>query len=166
MQDIRKPPVLCNRCHLQAYISPITFVCVDCFQIHDMADDMVLVSNAITTQHVPSLSGNVQSLATAVSLQHGDHLWGCPKDMKRQKCTVSLLNRIGLAANVLLCYILMRYLKTSYFFSSISLPNRKQDCNPMVISVSMSAIFFCISWFLARGTPNCILWTSQYVNKL
>lgn len=36
----------------------------------------------------------------------------------------------------------------------------------MVISVSMSAIFFCISWFLARGTPNCILWTSVHVNKL
>lgn len=27
----------------------------------------------------------------------------------------------------------------------------------MVISVSMSAIFFCISWFLASGTPNWIL---------
>lgn len=45
----------------------------------------------------------------------------------------------------------------SHFFSSISLPRARHDCSPMVISVSMSAIFFCISWFLASGTPNWIL---------
>lgn len=44
-----------------------------------------------------------------------------------------------------------------YFFSSMSLPNCRQDWRPMVISVNMSAIFFCISWFLAIGTPNWIL---------
>lgn len=39
----------------------------------------------------------------------------------------------------------------------MSLPRARHDCSPSVISVSMSAIFFCISWFLARGTPNWIL---------
>lgn len=39
----------------------------------------------------------------------------------------------------------------------MSLPSCRQDCRPRVISVSMSAIFFCISWFLANGTPNWIL---------
>lgn len=45
----------------------------------------------------------------------------------------------------------------TYLFCSISLPKVRHDCNPMVISVNMSAIFFCISWFLASGTPNWIL---------
>lgn len=45
----------------------------------------------------------------------------------------------------------------THFFSSISLPRARHDCRPIVISVSMSAIFFCINWFLARGTPNWIL---------
>ena len=44
-----------------------------------------------------------------------------------------------------------------YFLSSMSRPSCRHDWRPMVISVSMSAIFFCISWFLASGTPNWIL---------
>ncbi len=29
-------------------------------------------------------------------------------------------------------------------------------CRPIVISVDMSASFFCINWFAARGEPNCL----------
>ena len=47
--------------------------------------------------------------------------------------------------------------RDTHFFSSMSLPRARHECRPMEISVSMSAIFFCISWFLASGTPNWIL---------
>ena len=57
----------------------LTLIRVDCLQIHDVADDVVLVRDAIAPQHVTSLSGNVQRLATAVPLQHGDHLRGCSR---------------------------------------------------------------------------------------
>lgn len=51
----------------------------------------------------------------------------------------------------------LRSQRFPHFFSSMSLPSCRQDCSPTVISVSMSAIFFWISWFLASGTPNWIL---------
>lgn len=64
----------------------------------------------------------------------------------------------------------MQYKIQPYFFSSMSLPSWRQDWRPMVISVNMSAIFFCISWFLASGTPNWILMQKttllfMFVNK-
>ena len=56
-------------------------------------------------------------------------------------------------------------LVSPYFFSSMSRPSARQDCKPMVISVNMSAIFFCISWFLASGTPNWILSAKNKIIK-
>lgn len=52
-----------------------TLICVDGLQVHDMSDDVVLVCDAVSSQHVSGLSGDIQGLATAVPLQHGDHLW-------------------------------------------------------------------------------------------
>ena len=43
-----------------------------------MSDDVVFIRDAVTTQHVSCHSSNVQSLATGVSLDQGDHLWGGP----------------------------------------------------------------------------------------
>lgn len=53
----------------------LTFVRVDSLQVHDVADDMVLVCDAVSSQHVSGLPGHVQGFTTAVPLQHGDHLW-------------------------------------------------------------------------------------------
>lgn len=41
--------------------------------------------------------------------------------------------------------------------SSLRRPRRRQACSPSAISVTMSASFFCTSWFRARGAPNCLL---------
>lgn len=54
-----------------------TLVCVDGLQVHDVTDNVVLICDAISSQHVSGLSGNIQSLATAIPLQQGDHLWCC-----------------------------------------------------------------------------------------
>lgn len=126
-----------------------TLVCVDGFQVHDVTDDVVLICDAISSQHVSCLPGDIQRFATAIPLQHGDHLWCC-----------SIRGRIHTLKKTVLILILRaktRQKEKTHFFSSISLPRARHDCSPMVISVSMSAIFFCISWFLASGTPNWIL---------
>lgn len=46
----------------------LTFVCVDGLQVHNMADDVVLVRDAVSSQHVSGLPGDVQGLPTAVPL--------------------------------------------------------------------------------------------------
>lgn len=61
----------CGRGHLCAP----TFICVDSLQVHDVTDNVVLICNAISSQHVSGLSGNIQSFAAAIPLQHGNHLW-------------------------------------------------------------------------------------------
>jgi len=47
---------------------------VDGFQVHDVADDVVLVADTVTSEHVARISGNVERLAARVALDHGDHL--------------------------------------------------------------------------------------------
>ena len=39
--------------------------------------------------------------------------------------------------------------------SSFMRPKRRQPCRPKLISVSISASFFWISWLAAKGRPNC-----------
>ena len=39
-----------------------------------MSDDVILVRDAISTEHVTTGTGNVQGLATVVALEDGDHL--------------------------------------------------------------------------------------------
>lgn len=41
--------------------------------------------------------------------------------------------------------------------ASISRPTRSDACSPRAISVCMSASFFCTSWLLPNGAPNCSL---------
>ena len=41
-----------------------------------MADDVVLVCDAVSSQHVSALPGDVQGFTAAVPLQHGDHVRG------------------------------------------------------------------------------------------
>lgn len=117
-----------------------------------MADDVVFIWNSISSQHVSGLPGNIQGFATAIPLQHRDHLWYCPISARIRTLEESL-RRDGRKHEK---QTLTRK-KITYLFCSISLPKARHDCNPMVISVNMSAIFFCISWFLASGTPNWIL---------
>ena len=40
--------------------------------------------------------------------------------------------------------------------SSFMRPRRRHPCRPSVISVCMSASFFCTSWLAASGLPNCL----------
>lgn len=54
----------------------LTFVCVDSLQVHDVADDVILICYAVSSQHVSGLPGDVEGFTTAVPLQHGYHLWG------------------------------------------------------------------------------------------
>ena len=46
----------------------LTFVCVDGLQVHNMADDVVLIRDAVSSQHISGLPGDVQGLPTAVPL--------------------------------------------------------------------------------------------------
>mmetsp|Transcript_19535 Transcript_19535/g.28172 ORF Transcript_19535/g.28172 Transcript_19535/m.28172 type:complete len:354 (+) Transcript_19535:133-1194(+) len=43
-------------------------------QVHHVPDDVVLVRNAVPSQHVPGLPGHLQGLAAVVALDHADHL--------------------------------------------------------------------------------------------
>src|SRR5579883_1774295 len=47
---------------------------VDRLQIHDVADDVVLVRDAVAAMHVARRPGDLQCLAAAVALQERDHL--------------------------------------------------------------------------------------------
>ena len=50
------------------------FVGVDSLQVERVANYVILISNAISTEHVTRLPGNVEGLSTRVPLDHGDHL--------------------------------------------------------------------------------------------
>ena len=50
------------------------FVGIDRLQVHDVADDVVLVRDAVASQHVTALARNVQRLAARVALQQRNHL--------------------------------------------------------------------------------------------
>lgn len=56
----------------------LTLVGVHSLQIHHMPHNVVLVTDAVATQHVPAAACNVQRLAAGVTLQEADHLWGGP----------------------------------------------------------------------------------------
>lgn len=115
-----------------------------------MSDDVVFIRDSISSEHISCNSSNIQSLATWVSLDHWDHFWCCPISKTPNYTT-------------LVVYLLMYekwiciFACSTHFPSSFSLPTCTQACRPIEISVNMSAIFFCGSWFLARGFPNCIL---------
>ena len=53
---------------------PLTLVGVDGLQVHDVADDVVLVRDAVAAQHVAGVAGDVQRLAARVALDQRDHL--------------------------------------------------------------------------------------------
>lgn len=59
---------------------PLTFIRVNGLQVHDMADDVVFISDAVATQHVSCLSGDIQGLPAAIPLKHRDHLWTCSSE--------------------------------------------------------------------------------------
>ena len=44
---------------------------VDGLQVHDVPDDVVVVADAVTSEHVSRRPGDVQRLAAVVSLQNG-----------------------------------------------------------------------------------------------
>lgn len=46
----------------------LTFISVDGLQVQDVTDDVVLVCDAVSSQHVSGLSGDVQGFAARVSL--------------------------------------------------------------------------------------------------
>ena len=53
-------------------MSPL--VCVDSLEVADVSDDVILVDNAVATEHVPGVSSNLQGLSAVVALDHGYHL--------------------------------------------------------------------------------------------
>lgn len=52
-----------------------TFVRVDSLQVHGMSNYVIFIWDAVSSQHVSSLPGNIQSFSTAVPLEHWDHFW-------------------------------------------------------------------------------------------
>src|SRR6266481_1166879 len=50
------------------------FIGVDRLEIHHVADDVILVRDAIAAVHVPGDPGDVERLAAIVALQQRDHL--------------------------------------------------------------------------------------------
>ena len=42
------------------------------YQIHDVPDDVVLIGDSVSAEHVPSSASNVQRLAAVVALQDGN----------------------------------------------------------------------------------------------
>ena len=53
-----------------------SFISIDGFQIHHVADDVKFIGNAITAVHVTGHSGDLEGLVYVVHLGHGD-LSGC-----------------------------------------------------------------------------------------
>lgn len=53
-----------------------TLVSVDGLQVHDVADDVVLIADTVASEHVAGVAGNVQGLAARVALDQRDHLGG------------------------------------------------------------------------------------------
>lgn len=53
----------------------LTLICINSFQVHDVTDDVVLVTDAVATKHVSGLTGNVQGLPAWVAFEKADHLW-------------------------------------------------------------------------------------------
>ena len=51
-------------------------ISVNCLEVCDVPDDVVLVDDAITAKHVSRVSCDRQSLTTVVVLHHADHFRG------------------------------------------------------------------------------------------
>lgn len=68
--------VMCDLITL--FMSPLlslTFISVDGFQVHDVANDVILVCDAVSSQHISGLSSDIQGFTAGVPLQHRYHLW-------------------------------------------------------------------------------------------
>ena len=52
----------------------LTFVRVDGLEVHAVPDDVVLVADAVSAQHVAALAGDLERLAARVALDERDHL--------------------------------------------------------------------------------------------
>lgn len=137
-------------CHYIYHKHCVTFISVDSFQIHTMSDDVVFIWDSISSEHISCNSSYIQGLATWVSLDHWDHFWCCPISKTPNYVTLVVYKCLY---EIWICILAC----STHFPSSFSLPTCKQACRPIEISVNMSAIFFCGSWFLASGFPNCIL---------
>ena len=48
------------------------FVGVDGFEVHDMADDMVFIRDAVAAVHVSRFAGDGERFAAIVALEDGD----------------------------------------------------------------------------------------------
>lgn len=67
----------CNP-YFKLRLKTLTLISVHSFQVHHMPHNVVLITDAVAAQHVPAVAGNVQGLATGITLQEADHLWGGP----------------------------------------------------------------------------------------
>jgi hypothetical protein len=50
-----------------------TFISIDSFKVSGMTDDVILIRDTVSTEHISAITSNVESLATRVALNHGDH---------------------------------------------------------------------------------------------
>ena len=51
-------------------------ISVDSLKVAHMSDDVVLVNDAVATEHITGISGDLKSLSTVIALDHRDHLGG------------------------------------------------------------------------------------------
>lgn len=68
----------------------LTFVSVDGFQVQDVTNDVILVCNAISSQHVSGLSSDIEGFTARVPLEHRYHLWSRSVNIDQRVKTVSL----------------------------------------------------------------------------
>jgi hypothetical protein len=53
-----------------------TLIGIDSLKVAHMSDDVVFVYDAVASEHITGISGNLEGLSTVVALDHGDHLGG------------------------------------------------------------------------------------------
>ena len=67
---------VCARARTQGVDIVGALIGVNCFEVHHVADHVVLVGDAVAAVHVVGGAGDVEHLAAIVALQQRDHL-GC-----------------------------------------------------------------------------------------
>jgi hypothetical protein len=49
---------------------------VDSLKVAQVPNDVILINDAVTAEHVPGIACDLEGLPAVVPLDEGDHLWG------------------------------------------------------------------------------------------
>lgn len=81
---------LCNAWSYHFIHISLTFVSVDGFEVQDVTNDVILVCDAISSQHISGLSSDIEGFTARVPLQHRYHLWSRSVNVDQRVNPVSL----------------------------------------------------------------------------